>query len=91
VQPDYKNFSPRVGFALNVFGNGKTALKASAGKYLAAATADGVYSSQNQGLNYVRTATRSWTDSDGDRAVDCNLLSSAAQNTSATGGDVCGH
>src|SRR4029078_13393035 len=67
-----------------------TALKASVGKYLSAATADGVYSSQNQGLNYVRSASRSWTDSDGDRSVDCNLLSPTAQNTSATGGDICG-
>ena len=41
--------------AYDLFGNGKTALKASAGKYLSAATADGIYSSQNQGLNYVRS------------------------------------
>ena len=77
--------------AYDLFGNGKTALKASAGKYLSAATADGIYSSQNQGLNYVRAVTnRSWTDSNGNCAVDCDLLSPAAQNTSATGGDVCG-
>ena len=41
--------------AYDLFGNGRTALKASAGKYLSAATADGIYSSQNQGLNYVRS------------------------------------
>jgi hypothetical protein len=87
----FNDLTPRAGVVYDLFGNGKTALKASAGKYLAAATADGVYSSQNQGLNYVRAVTnRSWTDSNGDRIVDCNLLSPAAQNTSAAGGDVCG-
>ena len=86
----FNDLTPRMGVVYDLFGNGKTALKASAGKYLSAATADGIYSSQNQGLNYVRTASRPWTDSDGDRSVDCDLLSPAAQNTSATGGDVCG-
>ena len=86
----FNDLTPRMGAVYDLFGNGKTALKASAGKYLSAATADGIYSSQNQGLNYVRTASRPWTDSNGNRAVDCNLLSPAAQNTSATGGDVCG-
>jgi len=38
----------------------------------------------------VRSASRSWTDSNRNYLVDCNLLSPAAQNTSATGGDVCG-
>ena len=66
-------------------------LKASVGRYLSAATADGVYSSQSPAGNFVRTVTnRAWTDSNGNFAVDCNLLSSAAQDTSATGGDVCG-
>jgi len=55
----YNDLTPRAGVVFDLFGNGKTALKASVGKYLAAATADGVYSSQNQGQNYVRTATRS--------------------------------
>jgi hypothetical protein len=86
----YNDLTPRMGVVYDLFGNGKTALKASAGKYLSAATADGIYSSQNQGLNYVRTATRPWTDSNGNHNVDCNLLSPAAQNTSATGGDICG-
>jgi hypothetical protein len=87
----FNDLTPRAGVVYDLFGNGKTALKASAGKYLSAATADGIYSSQNQGLNYVRTVTsRPWTDSNGDRAVDCNLMNPAAQITSATGGDVCG-
>ena len=86
----FNDVTPRLGVAYDLFGNGKTAVKFSVGKYLSAATADGIYSSQNQGLNFVRTANRAWTDSNGNYVVDCNLLSPAAQNTSATGGDVCG-
>jgi carboxypeptidase family protein len=87
----YHDLSPRFGVAYDLFGDGKTAVKASAGRYLSAATADGVYSSQSPAGNFVRTVTnRSWTDSDGDFVVDCDLLSTAAQNNAATGGDVCG-
>jgi hypothetical protein len=87
----YHDLSPRLGVAYDVFGNGKTALKFSAGRYLSAATADGIYSSQSPAGNFVRQVTnRSWTDSNGNRTVDCDLLSPGAQNTSATGGDVCG-
>jgi Carboxypeptidase regulatory-like domain len=87
----YHDLSPRFGVAYDLFGNGKTALKASAGRYLSAATADGVYSSQSPAGNFVRTVTnRSWTDSNGNYAVDCDLLSTAAQNTAASGGDICG-
>jgi Carboxypeptidase regulatory-like domain len=87
----YHDISPRFGVAYDLFGDGKTALKASAGRYLSAATADGVYSSQSPGANFVRSVTnRSWTDSNGNFLVDCDLLRPAAQNASATGGDVCG-
>jgi hypothetical protein len=87
----YHDLSPRLGVAYDLFGNGRTALKASVGRYLSAATADGVYSSQSPAGNFVRTVTnRAWNDSNGNFAVDCNLLSPAAQDTSATGGDVCG-
>jgi hypothetical protein len=87
----YHDLSPRFGVAYDLFGNGKTALKASAGRYLSAATADGIYSSQSPGGNFVRTVNnRSWTDSNANFLVDCDLLSTAAQNNAATGGDVCG-
>jgi hypothetical protein len=90
----YHDITPRVGAAYDLFGNGRTAIKVNAGKYLAAAVADGIYSSNSPALNYVRTISgangRSWTDSNNNFAVDCNLLSTAAQNLAATGGDVCG-
>ena len=86
----FNDLTPRMGVAYDLFGTGRTALKFSAGKYLSAATADGIYSSQNQGLNFVRSANRAWTDSNGNYAVDCDLLNPAAQNAAAGGGDVCG-
>ena len=49
----FNDLTPRLGVAYDLFGTGRTALKVSAGKYLSAATADGIYSSQNQGLNFV--------------------------------------
>jgi hypothetical protein len=86
----FNDLTPRLGVAYDLFGTGRTALKASAGRYLQAATADGIYSSQNQGLNYVRTASRAWTDGNGNYVVDCDLLSPLAQDTRPTGGDFCG-
>ena len=38
----------------------------------------------------VLNATRTWTDTNGNFAPDCNLANFGAQNNSATGGDVCG-
>src|SRR6266850_4086234 len=43
----YNDITPRVGIAYNLFGNGKTALKVNAGKYVEAATSDAIYSSNN--------------------------------------------
>jgi hypothetical protein len=89
----YNGITPRMGLAYDVFGNGRTAVKVNAGKYLAAAVADGIYSSNSPALNYVRTISgtngRGWTDSNNNFAVDCDLLSPAAQDLRASGGDVC--
>jgi hypothetical protein len=90
----YHDITPRMGLAYDVFGTGRTAIKVNAGKYLAAAVADGIYSANSPALQYVRTIAgangRGWTDSNNNFAVDCDLLSPVAQNLAATGGDVCG-
>ena len=49
----YNDITPRVGFAYDLFGNGKTALKVNVGKYLEAATSDVIYSSNNPAARIV--------------------------------------
>lgn len=74
----YNDLSPRVGVAYDVFGNGKTALKFNWGRYLAYAANDAPYTSTNPGATIQRNASRSWTDSNHNYVVDCNLLNPAA-------------
>jgi hypothetical protein len=89
----YHDLTPRMGLAYDLFGDGRTAVKVNAGKYLAAAVADGIYSSNSPALQYVRTISgangRGWTDANGNYQVDCDLLDPASQDLTASGGDVC--
>ena len=63
--PNWKDVSPRVGAAYNLFGDGQTAIKVSMGRYLAA-VATGIASANNPVTATVRSATRTWTDANGD-------------------------
>jgi hypothetical protein len=90
----YNDITPRMGLAYDVFGNGRTAIKVNAGKYLAAAVADGIYSSNSPALQYVRTMPgtngRGWTDNNGNYAIDCDLKNQGAQSPTTTGSaDTC--
>ena len=61
---NWKDMSPRVGIAFDVFGNGKTAVKASVARYVAGqaiATADAA----NPETTAILTDTRAWKDLDG--------------------------
>jgi hypothetical protein len=87
----YNDINTRIGLAYDVFGTGRTAVKINVGRYLGAATTDGIYSANNPAIKLVTNATRSWTDNDKDFVVDCNLLSPGAQSPAATGSvDTCG-
>ena len=87
----YNDITPRVGVAFDVFGNGKTAVKFNFGHYLDAATNDSIYTQNNAASRIVRTFSRNWVDHDGDRQIDCDILSSPAQSPAATGSvDTCG-
>jgi hypothetical protein len=76
---DWKDVTPRVGAAYDLFGNGKTAVKASAGKYLGREGAPGTYGAYANPLNTLAASTdRDWNDANGDFIPQCNLLNPAA-------------
>ena len=87
----YHDITPRMGASYDLFGNGKTALKLNAGKYLeAAVNGNGNYSALLPASRIDVTQSRTWTDANGNFTPDCNLLSGAAQDLRAAGGDFCG-
>ena len=87
------DFSPRGAVAYDLKGNGKFALKMSIGKYMVAQDTNGSPIGPSAGASLSRltsSVARSWTDSNGNFVVDCDVRNQAAQNLSASGGDVCG-
>ena len=67
----YKDLTPRGGVAYDVFGNGKTALKVSFGRYLEAAQNGGLFIASRPTSRVSTTATRTWTDAN--RNLDAGL------------------
>ena len=94
----YKDLTPRVGAAIDLFGNARTALKAQIGKYLEGAGVSGLYANTNPSLRMPQTTSvfgtagvsRAWIDANGNFVADCDLLNNAAQDLRPAGGDMCG-
>jgi len=94
----YKDLTPRMGAAYDLFGNGRTALKANFGKYLEGVGVSTNYANSNPTLRIptstgpfgVQGVTRTWIDADGDFFPDCDLNNLANQDLRPTGGDLCG-
>ena len=84
----YKDLTPRGGVAIDLFGDGKTALKFNFGRYLEAAQNGGLFIASRPSSRISTTASRTWTDSNGNFRPDCDLLNNAAQTVA--GGDFCG-
>jgi hypothetical protein len=87
--PNWKDVNPRVSAAYDLFGNGKTALKASVSRGVRQDSI-GTAAANNPAATIQTSTARNWTDSNGNRVPDCDLLNPLAQNTSGSGGDVCG-
>jgi hypothetical protein len=86
----FNDLNPRAGVAYNLFGNGKTALKANIGRYVEAASHNNRYFGTNPFNRIATNTTRSWTDGNRNYNPDCDLLNPAAQDFRASGGDFCG-
>jgi hypothetical protein len=76
----FNDITPRFGLAYDLFGNGKTALKFNIGHYLVSATNDGRYTTNNPANLAVSSVSRNWTDTNGNKVVDCDLLNFADQS-----------
>ena len=88
---NWKDITPRTSVSWDVFGTGKTAVKVGLSKYMDAAATNGLDGAVNPFSTLVNSATRSWTDSNGNFIPDCDLLGNpASQNLTSTGGDRCG-
>ena len=69
----WDDVTPRMGAAYDLFGNGKTALKFNLGKYMQAFSATNTDLDLNPLIRTTISTTRTWTDSNKDFVVNCDL------------------
>jgi hypothetical protein len=75
--PSFKDINPRLGVAYDLFGNGRTAVKMSLGRYN---DLSGLFYTQvaDPAQTSIRSTTRSWTDRNGNFVPDCDLKNFSA-------------
>jgi hypothetical protein len=80
----YRDLSPRVGAAYDLFGTGKTAVKANFGRYVQAAYQGEAYTISNPATTLVTSTNRQWSDDGsnggirGDYVAQCDFLNPVA-------------
>ena len=67
--PNWKDWAPRMALVYDVFGNGKTAIKAALGRYTPLAFT----ASNNPASNASASTTRTWDDANKNFVPDCDL------------------
>ena len=73
-----KDIMPRIGAAYDLFGNGRTAVKVSLGRYVTPTNSTEAYAGGQNPISRVATMTnRSWTDNNRNFVPDCDLLNPA--------------
>jgi hypothetical protein len=83
----YKDWTPKAAVVYDLFGTGRTALKANVGRYvLGQALVVGGLASQ-PGYNVQLTSSRSWTDNNRNFIPDCDLTRNSNQGPTQTGAD----
>ncbi len=80
----YKDLNPRIGGAYDLFGNGKTALKASIARYVTFLGNGGLIAATNPVNRMVTTATRTWNDANGDYVPQESELGPLSDNRFGT-------
>ena len=84
---DWKDLNPRLGAAYDLFGNGKTAIKASLSRGVLTEGNTGIAQLTNPGNGLITATTRSWTDYSG--TFNPALDGANFTNTAANGGAGC--
>jgi len=75
--PHWTDVNPRLGGSYDLFGNGRTALKASLGRYVGK-MGPVVATVNNPLLSSINTVNRTWADTNGDYVPDCDLKTFSA-------------
>ena len=70
--PSWKDWNPRLGVSYDLFGNGRTAVKVSLGRYTAKLGTE-IPETANPISTSVTSVTRGWTDSNQNFVPDCDL------------------
>jgi hypothetical protein len=75
----WKDLTPRLGAAYDLFGDGKTALKVTLNKYMLAFGLQGPFGNDSNPVSRLANlVTRSWTDGNRNFIPDCDLTNSSA-------------
>ena len=86
----FNDLSPRGGVVYDLFGNAKTAVKVTLGRYMEALQSGGRFTATNPLNRVALTTNRAWTDANRNYVADCDLVNPVAQDLRAGGGDFCG-